>query len=74
MLKVFIFLVASWAGGWFVLVEPGLVGGQVALPGAHLVDPPRNKFSLSHEGVWGEVRGVGVVGVCGVFSHPFLKE
>lgn len=56
------------------MVEPGKVGNQVALPGTHLVDPPRHELSQPHEGVWVEAGGLGVVKGCGVFTHPFFEK
>jgi len=60
----------AWgAGQVWVLVEPGGVGGKVALPCLHLVHSPCHNFPQTHEGVWavgGEVllvRGSG--GGCG---------
>ena len=74
VLEAFIVLLGPGAGGWCVLVEPGSVGGQVIFPGTHLVDPPHYELPQSHEGVWGEAGGVGVVGGSGVFSRLFLEE
>ena len=67
VLEGFFMLGASGAGGRFILVEPGLVGGQVALLGGYLVDSCCHELTQSHEGVWGETGGcrcsIGLWGV-----------
>ena len=69
-----IVLVASEAGGWVVLIEPGSVGSQVTFLEVHLVAPPRHQLPQSHEGVWGKASGVGVIGGGGVLDRPCLEE
>ena len=46
-------------GRW---VEPGGMGGQVALLGPHLMDAASNELSQPHEWMRGEREGKGVVG------------
>jgi len=57
-----------------VLVEPGRVGGEVALRRSHLVDPPHHKLPWTHEQVGSEGGEVVVVRGCGVFGGPVLEE
>ena len=46
-------------GRW---VEPGGMGGQVALLGPHLMDAASHELSQPHEWMRGERQGEGVVG------------
>jgi len=43
---------ASGAGRVWAFVEPGRVGGQVALCHSHLVDSPCHELPQSHKLVW----------------------
>jgi len=52
MLEGFRFQAAAGAGGIRVGGPPGWVGGQVALPGSHLVDSPSNELTQAHERPW----------------------
>ena len=74
VLEGFWFNFARGAGQVCVLVQPGGVGGQVALRHRHLVNSPGHERLESHEGVWREGRGVLVVGGCGVISDPISEE
>jgi len=74
VLESFFILVTPWAGIQFILLEPGVVGGQVTFSAKAMVDFSCNEFSQAHEGVWGEAGRVGVVGVCWVLSGPFFEE
>jgi len=65
---------AAGAGKVWVLIEPRGVCGQVALCRSHLVDSPCHELSEAHEGVWGKVGGVVVVGGCGGVDGPILEE
>jgi len=58
----------------WVLVEPGEVGGQVALCGSDWVDSSCHKFPQTHERVWGEGGEVFIVRGCRGISGPLLEE
>ena len=51
---------APWTAGGEVTIEPGGVGGQVALTGPHLMYAAGSEFREFHEGVRGQRGGVGV--------------
>jgi len=45
LLESFRFSSAAGAGGFWVLIEPGGVGGKVTFCRSHLLDPPCHKLS-----------------------------
>jgi len=49
MLEGFRFQAATGAGGVGIGGPPGWVGGQVTLPGSHLVDSPGHELAQVHE-------------------------
>ena len=74
MLEGLWFASASRAGYVGALVEPGGVGGQVALCRSHLVDPTCHELPQAHEGLWGEGGGVLVVWGSGRIGGLVLEE
>ena len=49
MLEGFRFQATAGAGGVGIGGPPGRVGGQVTLPGSHLVYPPSDELAQAHE-------------------------
>jgi len=50
------------------------VGREIALGGAHLVDPPGHELPLAHKGVWGQAGGMAVVGGGRGVGGPVLEQ
>lgn len=65
---------APRAKGWRVLVEPGGVGSEVALPGPYLMDAAGKKFGEAHERIGGEGGTEGVPQRGGSEEGPLLEE
>ena len=59
-------------------IEPGGVSSQVAHLRTHLMNATSHKLPQSHEGVWSETEGVGVVARDGegspMFHHKCLRS
>jgi len=64
---------AAGAGNVGVLVEPGGVGGSVALRRSHLMDSPYHELLQTQKGVWGEGAGVSIVRGRGGVGGPVVE-
>jgi len=62
------------AGGLRVGGPPGQVGGQVTLPGSHLVNSPGDELAQAHEGPRGQRWGVQVVPWGRELGGPLREE
>jgi len=62
------------AGGVSIGGPPSGVGGQVTLPGSHLMNPPCHELAQSHEGASVQGGAMVVVSWCWEEKGPLLEE